>query len=147
MDIQISDYPEKLQEIIEEFQEVDKRDRMEYLIDYAMDLPDLPSRLHEKRDQMEQVHECQSPVFLHTEINDNVVEFFFDIPQEAPTVRGYAAILREGMSGLSPDEVLATPDNAYMPLQLREIVSPQRLNGLHFLMRYMKKQVTNLLEN
>ena len=147
MDTEISKYPQRLQEIIEEFQEVDRQDRMEYLIDYAMDLPDLPARFQEQRDQMEQVHECQSPVFLVTEVNEGKVEFFFDIPMEAPTVRGYAAILVEGMAGLTPDEVLSTPENAYQPLRLREIVSPQRLNGLHFLMRYMKKQVLNLTAN
>lgn len=145
MDSNLSDYPPKLRQTIAEFQEVDMRDRMEYLIDYAMDLPDLPERLFEERDSMEQVHECQSPVFLHTEINNGKVEFFFDIPQEAPTVRGYAAILLEGLNGLTPEEILAVPETAYIPLKLGEIVTPQRLNGLHFLARYMKRQVSNLM--
>ena len=145
MDNDLCSYPERIQEIIEEFQAVDRRERMEYLIDYAMDLPDLPERLHEKRNQMEQVHECQSPVFLITEVEDGQVHFYFDIPQEAPTVRGYAAILVDGLDGLSPDEVLTTPDDAYRPLMLQQVVTPQRLRGLHFLMLYMKKQVTNLI--
>ncbi|MEM7133173.1 MAG: SufE family protein [Chloroflexota bacterium] len=143
-DINLSAYPERFREIIEEFEAVDTRERMEYLIDYAMELPELPERLHEKRDQMEQVHECQSPVFLHTEIDNGMVQFYFDIPHEAPTVRGYAAILVDGLQDLAPAAVLATPDDAYRPLLLQDVVTPQRLRGLHFLMRYMKKQVERL---
>ena len=137
--------PEKLREIIGELQEADREERMEYLIDFAMDLPDMPERLHSQRDQMEQVHECQSPVFLITELHDGKVEFFFDIPREAPTVRGYASILVEGLQGTTPDEVLSLPDDIYMQMNIQDVVTPQRIRGLHFLLLYMKRQVTKLL--
>lgn len=137
--------PPRMQEIIEEFCEVDARDRMEYLIEYAMDLPDLPERLQGARDEMEQVHECQTPVFLHTELNDGHVEFFLDIPPESPTVRGYAGALVDGFTDATPEAVLGTPDDVYMLLKLQEVITPQRLRGLHFLMAYMKRQVTALV--
>lgn len=137
--------PEKLREIIDELQEADRQERMEYLIDFAMDLPDLPERLHAERDQMEQVHECQSPVYLITELNDGKVEFFFDIPREAPTVRGYASILVEGLEGATPEEVMGIPEDIYMLMNIQDIVTPQRIRGLHFLLLYMKRQVTKLL--
>lgn len=137
--------PAPLQEVIYEFRDVEPRERLEYLLEYAMDLPALPDRLQAKRDQMEQVHECQTPVFLHTELNDGKVEFFVDIPPEAPTVRGYAAILQEGLHNASPAEVFATPEDVYMLLGLHEAITPQRLRGLHFLMVYMKKQVKALI--
>jgi cysteine desulfuration protein SufE len=133
--------PPKLQEIIEEFREAPPRDRIEYLIDFAMEMPELPAHLQAKRDQMEQVHECQTPVFLFTELADGRVQFFIDVPRESPTVRGYAAILAEGLNGCSPEEILATPDDVYWLLGLQEAISPQRLRGLHALMRYMKRQV------
>lgn len=137
--------PPRLQEIIEEFREVDARDRMEYLIEYAMDLPDLPERLEGARDQMEQVHECQTPVFLHTELNNGHVAFFLDIPPESPTVRGYAGVLVDGFTDATPEAVLQTPDDVYMMLKLPEVITPQRLRGLHFLMTYMKRQVMALV--
>lgn len=133
--------PEPLQAIIEEFQSVEPRDRIEYLIDYAMDLPDLPERLADERESMEQVHECMTPVFLFTEIEDGVVHFHFDIPQESPTVRGYAGILVEGLAGATPEQVLAMPDDVYILLGLHEAITPQRLRGLHALVGYMKRQV------
>jgi len=136
--------PPPLQDIIEEFRAVDPRDRMEYLVEYALDLPDLPERLHAQRDQMEQVHECQTPVFLFTELNNGHVAFYLDIPPESPTVRGYAAILLDGFGEATPQQVLETPDDVYMLLKLHEVITPQRLRGLHFLMHYMKRQVAQL---
>ncbi len=137
--------PPPLQEIIQEFREADPRDRIEYLIDFAMEMPDLPPELQARRDQMEQVHECMTPVFLFTEIKDGRVQFHFDIPRESPTVRGYAAILAQGLNNATPEEVLATPDDIYLLLGLHQAISPQRLRGLHALMRVMKRQVTQAL--
>jgi cysteine desulfuration protein SufE len=135
--------PPALQRIIEEFREASPRDRMEYLIEYAMNLPPLPERYAAARDQLEQVHECQTPVFLATEINDGAVHFHLDIPPESPTVRGYASILVEGLDGATPEAILAAPDDVYMLLGLHEVITPQRVRGLHALLVYMKKQVRN----
>lgn len=136
--------PPALREIIEDFREAPPRDRMEYLLEFAMSLPDLPDRFHSQRDQLEQVHECQTPVFLATEIQDGAVQFYLDIPRESPTVRGYASILVAGFEGASPAEVLSTPDDVYMLLGLHEVITPQRVRGLHALLVYMKKQVAKL---
>jgi cysteine desulfuration protein SufE len=133
--------PQRLRETVEEFQEATPRERIEYLLEYASNLPDLPPRLQEARDGMEQVHECQTPVFLHTEVEDGKVAFFLDIPRESPTVRGYASILAAGLDGATPDEVLATPEEYYLMLGLQEAITPQRLRGLHALLIYMKRQV------
>lgn len=137
--------PSKLQEIINQFIDVEARERLEYLLEFALELPELPERLAVKRDQMEQVHECQTPVFLFTELSDAGVEFYFDIPPESPTVRGYAAILQEGLHHASVAEVLQTPEDVYMLLGLQAAITPQRLRGLHFLMVYIKKQVRNVV--
>ncbi|MBX3011839.1 MAG: SufE family protein [Caldilineaceae bacterium] len=136
--------PPALQAIITEFREALPRERLELLLEYADDLPDLPARLHEKRDNMEQIHECQAAVFLHTEINNGVVSFYLDIPRESPTVRGYASILVAGLNGASPTAVQTTPEDVYMLLGLHEAITPQRLRGLHAVMVYMKRQVQRL---
>lgn len=138
-------YPSALQVIIEDFQSVGPRERLEYLLEYAGDLPELPPELQENRDSLEQVHECQSPVFLHTAVENGHVQFLFDVPDEAPTVRGYAALLQEGFLDATPEEVLSAPDDIYRLLGLHEAISPLRLRGLHSLMVYMKRQVRNLV--
>ena len=143
-DDKIARCPSGLQTIIQEFRDVLPRERLELLLEYADSLPDLPARLHEKRDNMEQIHECQSPVFLHTELEQGKVFFYLDIPREAPTVRGYASILVEGLNGVTPAELQATPEDVYMLLGLHEAITPQRLRGLHALIVYMKRQAQRL---
>lgn len=143
-DEKIERCPAALQEIIQEFREVLPRERLELLLEYADDLPDLPARLQEKRETMEQVHECQTPVFLYTELNNGQVAFYLDIPRESPTVRGYASILVDGLNGATPAEIQATPEDVYLLLGLHEAITPQRLRGLHALMIYMKRQVQRI---
>jgi cysteine desulfuration protein SufE len=133
--------PATLHATVDEFRAATPRERLELLLEFAYDLPDLPDRLAARRDQMEQVHECQTPVFLFTEVNDGAVQFYLDIPPESPTVRGYAAILVEGLNGASPEAVLNTPEDVYILLGLHEAITPQRLRGLHSMLVYMKRQV------
>jgi cysteine desulfuration protein SufE len=133
--------PATLRDTVEEFRSATPRERLDLLLEYALDLPELPDDLAARRDEMEQVHECQTPVFLYTEVKDGAVHFYLDIPPESPTVRGYAAILAEGFNGESPAAVLNTPEDVYMLLGLHEAITPQRLRGLHSLLIYMKRQV------
>jgi cysteine desulfuration protein SufE len=134
--------PPPLREIIEDFRSMEPRERLESLLDFAMSMPDLPGFLHDARDQMEQVHECQTPIFVFADIEDAGVHVYIDVPKESPTVRGYAAIVQEGLESASPDTVLQTPDDIHYLLGLHEAISPQRLRGLHVLMAYLKRQVT-----
>lgn len=137
--------PNGLREIVDEFRAATPRERLELLLEFSEDLPDLPDYLAEQRDKLEQVHECQTPVFLHTELeNGQAVHFHLDIPHESPTVRGYAAILADGFDGAPPEAVLNSPDDVYNLLGLQEAITPQRLRGLHALMLYMKRQVKKL---
>ena len=134
--------PPPLREIIEDFRSMEPRERLESLLDFALNMPDLPGFLHDARDQMEQVHECQTPIFVFTEIVDAGVHVYIDVPKESPTVRGYAAIVQEGLERAAPDCVLQTPDDIHYLLGLHEAISPQRIRGLHVLMAYLKRQVT-----
>ena len=134
--------PPPLRAIIEDFRTMEPRERLESLLDFAINMPELPGFLHDARDQMEQVHECQTPTFVFTDIVDAGVHVYIDVPKESPTVRGYAAIVQEGLERAAPDDVLQTPDDIYYLLGLHEAISPQRLRGLHVLMAYLKRQIT-----
>ena len=138
--------PPALQTIIQEFRDATPRERLELLLEYSDDLPDLPERLEASRDAMEQIHECQAAVFLHTELHDGRVEFYLDIPRESPTVRGYASILVEGLEGASPEAIQETPEDVYILLGLHEAITPQRLRGLHAVIVYIKRQVQRLYQ-
>ncbi|MGO8883855.1 MAG: SufE family protein [Streptosporangiaceae bacterium] len=132
----------RLQEIVEDFAAVPDRDRLQLLLEFSQELPPLPARYAEHRDRLEPVPECQSPLFLAVEVDDDRrVRLFFDAPPEAPTTRGFASILHAGLDGLGSDEVLATPAEFSGDLGLRDLVSPLRLRGLAAMLARIKHQV------
>ena len=129
---------DNLQEIAEMFSEASKMERLDLLLDFSESMPDLPKSMI--GDTFEQVHECASPVFLRSRFEDGRVYYDIGVPREAPTVRGFANILREGLNGATPEEIIGTPIDLYVHLGLNGILSHQRLNGLTALLMYMKRQ-------
>src|SRR5262245_48059395 len=100
--------PARLQEIVDEFGEAEGQEKLELLLEYSEKMPPLPDWLN-KDVNMDQVHECMTPVFVHAEEKNGGMIFYFDIPPESPTVRGYAAVLGEGLRGASPAEIVDLP--------------------------------------
>lgn len=134
--------PDSLQTIVTTFRSAPKPLRLQLLLEYSKKVPPLPDHLEGQRDKMERVHECQTPFFLATEFQDaERVVFHFDAPEEAPTTRGFAGVLSEGLSGLSSDEILATPDDFYTEMGLGEVISPLRLRGMSAIMTRLKRQI------
>lgn len=137
--------PPQLQEIIETFQWAEGKEKLELLLEYALQMPELPEHLRGARDDMEQVHECATPVFVLAERDEQGLHFYFDIPQEAPTVRGYAGVLAHGMDGTQPEDVLRIPTNVYEEMGLQDVLTPRRLTGAHAMLAYLKRLATREL--
>lgn len=134
--------PDSLSEIVDRFASGSERLRTQGLLQYGKKLPELPARLREDREEMEQVHECQTPFFLHVDVEaDGAVRLHFDAPREAPTVRGYAGILHAGLDGCTAEEILAVPDDFYRGMGLEEVVSSLRLRGMGAIVARLKRQV------
>jgi cysteine desulfuration protein SufE len=141
-----TELPAQLARIVADFQELPERQRLELLLDFSRELPPLPERVAAAHDAMEPVAECQSPLFLLVEVDPpaaagSTVRLHFDAPAEAPTTRGFAAILAEGLGGLSAEQVLAVPDDVPQRLGLTAAVSPLRLNGMAGMLFRIKRQV------
>lgn len=134
----------ELQDIVEDFRMSPKQMRLQMLLDYANSLPALPARYAEAHDTLERVEECQTPFFVAAELDGNRVHLFFDAPLEAPTTRGYAGILAEGLDGATVDEILATPPDFALAMGLGELVSPLRLRGMGAILARIKRQVVRL---
>ena len=137
----ITELPETLAEIRADFIELDTRERLELLLEFANELPELPSRYSEHPDLLEQVVECQSPVFIFVEVNDDVVHLFATAPREAPTTRGFASILVQGLAGLTVQQVLDVPDDFPQDLGLSEAISPLRVRGMTAMLGRTKRQI------
>jgi cysteine desulfuration protein SufE len=132
----------RLQEIVDDFNAMAGKERLQLLLEFSTDLPALPERYAEHHDLLEQVPECQSPLFLAVEVGpDRDVHLFFDAPPEAPTTRGFAGILHAGLDGLDADQVLATPIEFTSQLGLQELVSPLRLRGMAAMLDRIKRQI------
>lgn len=136
--------PESLAELVEDFHAVSERERLQLLLELSHELPALPEHYRGHLEKMERVDECQSPLFLAVEVADDAdqtVRLFFDAPPEAPTTRGFAGILHEGLDGLPAERVLAVPDDVPYRFALAEAVSPLRLRGMVGMLARIKRQV------
>ncbi|MFZ2502458.1 MAG: SufE family protein [Nocardioides sp.] len=138
----MSALPAALAEIIEDFASMPPGERLQLLLEFSSGLPALPQRYADHPELLQPVPECQSPIFLAVEVDDDsLVQIHFSAPPEAPTTRGFAGILHEGLSGLTASEVLAVPDDLPLRLSLTEQVSPLRLRGMSGMLARIKAQV------
>lgn len=134
--------PEQLTEIRDDFLALEVKTRLQLLLEFSYELPELPPRYADHPDLLERVVECQSPVFIFVEVDDaNTVHMFATAPPESPTTRGFASILVQGLTGLSADAVLAVPDDYPNTIGLTAAVSPLRIRGMTGMLARVKRQV------
>ncbi len=136
--------PAKLAEVVDDFASLTPRDRLELLLEFADELPELPARYGEHPELLERVPECQSPLFLAVEVDSGPqarVDLFFSAPREAPTTRGFAGILHAGLDGESAETVLGVSATVLDDLKLAEVVSPLRMRGMASMLRRIQGQV------
>src|SRR5436190_1736396 len=125
-----ADLAAALDAIVNELSDADRQERIELLIDFAKNLPPLPRRLEDLKDAEHRVEECQSPVFLFVETEGSRLAIHADAPIEAPTVRGFVAILVEGLNGATVEEVLRVKNDLIPRSGLPEILGMLRVRGL-----------------
>lgn len=131
-----------LEAIVSELSEADRQERIELLIEFAKNLPPLPERLERLKDSDHRVEECQSPVFLFVETEGDKLAIHADAPIEAPTVRGFVAILVEGLNGATVEDVLSIRPDLIERIGLPEILGMLRVRGLSGVLSRLKKEVT-----
>jgi cysteine desulfuration protein SufE len=136
----VSGLPAPLAEVVSDFQEVQGQDKLRLLLEFADELPPLPADLEQAA--MEPVPECQSPLFLHVDGADrDHVRLYFSAPAEAPTTRGFAAILAAGLDEQPAADILGVPDDFYTDLGLAALISPLRLRGMSAMLARIKRRL------
>jgi len=134
--------PSALAEIRDDFLDLAQSERLMLLLEFSDELPDLPARFTEHPDLLERVEECQAPVFIFVEVSpEGIVHLHATAPKEAPTTRGFASILVQGLAGLSTAEVLEVPEDFPQMIGLSEAISPLRLRGMNALLGRAKRQI------
>jgi cysteine desulfuration protein SufE len=119
----------RLDEIVDEFAGLDQRERLELLLDFAERLPPLPPE-YQSRKREHRVHECQTEVYLWVEVHNGRVAIHAWVAPEAPTVKGFVALLAEAFTGCTPEEVLAVKPDLLNRLGLLESLGMVRMRGL-----------------
>ena len=134
--------PARLAEIRDEFLELPEPERLQLLLEYSQELPPIPAEYEGHPELCERVLECQSPVYIVLDVaSDGTVAMHATAPPEAPTTRGFASILAQGLTGLRADEVLAVPADYPQSLGLTRAVSPLRLAGMTGMLLRAQRQV------
>lgn len=138
--------PSALATIRDDFLALEQPERLQLLLEFSNELPDLPAVYADHPDLLERVVECQSPVFIFVEVSpgadgQGIVRLHATAPKEAPTTRGFASILVQGLTGLTAGQVLDVPDDYPLTLGLTEAVSPLRIRGMSALLGRAKRQV------
>ena len=119
-----------IEDLIEEFSELDDRERGELLIDLSRDLPRAGSEIMVDRNL---VPGCQSRVWLVADVSQDdppAIDLVADSDSEI--VRGLISILLTMYSGRSAAGILNIDSTAiFDDLGLKRYISPTRRNGLH----------------
>lgn len=129
-----------LTDIIETFQSVDAETRLDLLLDYANNLPPLPAKYQDQAaHDLARVHECMTPVFLWTQKEGGQFRIYADVAEEAPTVRGFVAILIKAFDGGPCEEVLNAPSDLVKQLGLDGQIRMNRAVGLSAILGRIKR--------
>lgn len=133
--------PEVLSQTQDDFLDLGDQDKIQLLIEFADELPDLPEQYRDHPEMLEKVEECQSPVYIFVDVEDKTVQVYATAPEQAPTTRGFASILVQGLTGLSVEEALSIPDDFPSTLGLNTLISPLRVRGMTGMLARMKRQI------
>ncbi|MFP4149520.1 MAG: SufE family protein [Nitriliruptoraceae bacterium] len=134
--------PPRLEEVVEDFAAAPMELKIDLLVEYSTRVPEVPDHLREDPDALERVDECQTPFFLSAEVDeDGRVQVWFDCPPEAPTTRGFAGVLTEGLTGATAAEVLAVPIDFHHQMGLAAVISPLRMRGMDAILRRLQRNL------
>ena len=134
-------------DIVEEFGLMPDSEKLQLLLEYSENLPDVPSKYGENPELMERVEECQAPVFIAVEGNAEAVELFFAAPREAPTTRGFASVLHAALNGKTAQEITDLDDDFPGQLGLEKLISPLRVRGMRGMLFRIKRKTKELLDS
>jgi len=137
----MDDVRARIEGVVAEFADLDGREKLELLVEYAAGLPALPPEYAARKAAAEgRIHECQTPVFLWTTVDAaGDATLVADVAPEAPTVKGFVAVLRDVIAGRPSSEVAGIPDDLVERLGLADVLGMLRARGLRAITSRIKR--------
>ncbi len=135
---------ERLDKIVEEFVDLDGREKLELLLDFANRLPPLSDEYAAKKNTEDRrVHECQTSVFLWPEISNGSMNLVAEVAEEAPTVKGFVAILAEAVASRPQPEAQELPEDLLEKMGLADVLGMLRSRGLRAIVSRVRQELIN----
>ena len=123
-------------EIVEDFEYLeDWRDRYEHIVDVGRRLPPFPDS---ERTEENEVHGCQSKVWLHAAVQDGKV--YYDGDSNTAIVKGLIALALRVYSGRTPDEIIQTPPTYVDRIGMSQHLMSSRAEGLQAVIKRIKSE-------
>ena len=133
---------ERLDQIVEEFVDLDGREKLELLLDFANRLPPLSDEYTAKKNTEDRrVHECQTSVFLWPEISNGSMNLVAEVAEEAPTVKGFVAILAEAVASRPQPEAQELPEDLLEKMGLADVLGMLRSRGLRTIVSRVRREL------
>lgn len=130
----------RIETVVGDFADLEGREKLELLLEYAARLPPLSAeRAAEKGAGDHRVHECQTPVHLWPSVTAGAARLEADVALEAPTVKGFVAILAEAVDGRPVEEVLSLGDDLVDRTGLAGVLGILRARGLRAIVAHVKR--------
>jgi cysteine desulfuration protein SufE len=134
--------PRQLDDICEDWQDLDEADRLAELVEMADDLKELsPTHGAAPFPAACRVQECQTAVHLWVSVRDGRVSLEADVPRSSPTVRGLVALVQKVVDGATVDDVLSLPNDWLPLLGLQSALGMTRQRGLAGVIGQIKRDV------
>lgn len=135
-------WPASIQEIIEEFQEIeDQFERLEVLMDFSSEVDELPV---EEWSDSNLVRGCQSIAHIEVEIREDKV--WMKAAADAKMVQGLQGILSIAVNGSTPKSVLELTPAFAEEAGILVSLTPSRSNGFRTMFDMVQSRVKESIE-
>ncbi|NDJ55273.1 MAG: SufE family protein [Chloroflexi bacterium] len=149
----MADYPGKLGEIIEDFEELlDRRERTELLIYYADQFVEVPDAIASRPfEENHRVPACESEAFVWSDPQkDGTLKLYFAVENpQGLSAKAMAAILDQGLSDQPPAEIAKVSSDIVFTLFGNDISMGKGtgLTGMVSMVKALAEQSLNAQQN
>ena len=128
--------PASLSQVIQRFKrQPDQKRRYELLIWFAKRLQEFPAN---DKVPENKVPGCVSQVYVTVTLEDGKVKFQGD--SDSQLTKGLVALLVEGLSGLTPEQIIQVSPDFIQDTGLDVSLTPSRSNGFYNIFQMMKQK-------
>ena len=128
--------PASLSQVIQRFKrQPDQKRRYELLIWFAKRLQEFPAN---DKVPENKVPGCVSQVYVTATLEDGKVKFQGD--SDSQLTKGLVALLVEGLSGLTPEQILQVSPDFIQDTGLNVSLTPSRSNGFYNIFQMMRNK-------